>query len=301
MKISVVVSAYNEEKKLKACLDSVQWADEIVVVDNDSTDKTREVAKKFTKRVYHQKNDPANIDLQKNFAIEKATGDWILILDADEEVTPELATEIRNLEDDKLINGYWIPRKNICFGKWITHTGWYPDYQLRLIRRGKGRYQKKHYHEPIRVEGKVGKLSHHLIHHNYETISQFLHKGLEIYAPNEAEEKLRNGYELDYRDAVRMPLQEFLSRYFAREGYKDGFHGFMLSVLMAVYHFVVFAHLWEKSKFVDNTNEDVFKGIAKEMRKSKREIAFWMSKKSIEQETNLLKKMGLKVRKKLHI
>lgn len=300
MKISVVISVYNEEKKIKACLESAKWADEIVVVDNSSTDNTAEIAKKFTKHVYHQRNDPTNIDLQKNFAIQKATGDWVLILDADEEITPELADEIKNLEASKNVNAYWIPRKNICFGKWIEHTGWYPDHQLRLIRRGKGKFQKKHYHEPIQVEGDTARLKEHLLHYNYETISQFLHKGLEIYAPNEADELIRKGYVFDYHDAIRLPLSEFLSRYFAREGYKDGFHGFMLSILMAFYHFVVFANLWEKNKFVDTGKEDIVNGMEKELRKSKKELIFWVSKKSIEEEKNLLKKVSLKIRKKIH-
>ena len=144
------------------------------------------------------------IDLQKNQGIQKAKGDWILVLDADEIVTPELAQEIREMMEHNYrgINGFWIPRKNTIFGKWIKHSGWYPDYQLRLFRKGKGKYENKHYHEPIAVTGQKGKFSQHLLHANYEHVGQFLYKSLQVYAPNEADELIRKGYEFDYRDAI---------------------------------------------------------------------------------------------------
>lgn len=306
-KVSVVISAFNEEKKIGACLDSVKWADEIVVVDNSSTDKTGEIARKYTKKVYTQKNDPQNIDIQKNYAIEKATGDWILILDADEEVSKELAEEIRNVLESpstslmaKSINGFWIPRKNIIFGKWIQHTGWYPDHLLRLIRKGKGKYQQRHYHEQIKVEGQTEKLKEHIIHYNYETINQFLYKSFIIYTPNEAEEKIRQGYVFSYKDAIAFPFNEFLSRYFAREGYKDGFHGLVLSIFMAMYHFAVFAYIWEKKKFVDEEFKDVTT-LKKELAKSGKEINFWFAKKTLDEEKNAVKKIRLKIKEKLHL
>ncbi|HEX8931815.1 MAG TPA: glycosyltransferase family 2 protein, partial [Patescibacteria group bacterium] len=252
-KLSIVISAYNEQRKIKDCLESAKFADEIIFVDNSSTDKTVKIAKEFTKKIYIQKNEPTKIDLQKNLGIQKASGDWIFVLDADETISSELAKELKALLKAEKVdfNGFWIPRKNIIFGKWIEHSGWYPDSQLRLFRKGKGKYEKAHYHEPIMVEGSVGKLREHLIHYNYEHVGQFLYKNLQVYAPNEAEELLRKGYLFSFRDAVRLPVKEFLSRYFAREGYKDGFHGLMLALFMAIYHLVIFAYIWEKKKFVD--------------------------------------------------
>ena len=141
VKISIVISAFNEEKKIRGCLESASFADEIIFIDNSSTDKTVEIAKKYTKKVYTQKNDPAKIDLQKNFGIEKAAGDWIFVLDGDEEITPELKKEIEHIISPSTplrtepVNGFWIPRKNIIFDKWIQHSGWYTDYQLRLFRK----------------------------------------------------------------------------------------------------------------------------------------------------------------------
>lgn len=297
-KLSIVISAYNEQKKIRACLESVKFADEIVFVDNSSTDKTAKIAKEYTKKIYTQPNDPTNIDLQKNLGIEKATGDWIFVLDADEQVTPELAHELHELmqNDPKGINGFWVPRKNIIFNKWVQHSGWYPDPQLRLVRKGKGKYEKAHYHEPIAVTGKTAALAEHILHYNYENVRQVLYRSLLVYAPNEAEELLRKGYIFNYRDAIRLPVKEFLSRYFAREGYKDGFHGLMLAIVMAMYHFGIFAYIWEKKKFVNESSVEAFEEEAKQ---SGKEIAFWINKRKIDEEKDLLRKTFLKLKRKL--
>jgi glycosyltransferase involved in cell wall biosynthesis len=301
-KLSIVISAFNEQKKIRACLESAKFADEIIFVDNSSTDKTAKIAGEYTKKVYIQKNDPAKIDLQKNFGISKATGDWILVLDADEIISPELAKEIQTicLSEEKQVNGYWVPRKNIIFGKSMEHSGWYPDYHLRFFKKGKGKYDKEHYHEPITVTGETKKLTEHLVHYNFENVGQFLYKHLQVYAPNEAEELLRRGYVFSYNDAIRIPLEEFLSRYFARGGYKDGFHGLMLSILMAVYHFVIFAYLWEKKKFIDEEQRSI-KELDNELTQAGKKINYWFAKQKIDEEKVMLKKFGLKIKRKLRI
>lgn len=312
-KISIVISAYNEEKKLTKCLESCMWADEIIFVDNSSTDDTLKIAKQFTQKIYTQKNDPFNIDLQKNLGIEKVHGDWTLVIDADEVITMELKEEILNtinsfppllkgaggISSEGNISGFLIPRKNIIFGKWIRHSGWYPDYQLRLFRTGSGKYEKKHVHEPLNIIGKTAKLNETLLHYNYETISQFLYKHLQIYAPNEAEDLLRKGYNFDWRGIIRMPMSEFLNRYFARDGYKDGFHGLILAILMGVYHLSIFAYLWEKKKFSDPENDNIIGGFEEELSKSKKEINYWMNKIKIDQERNSFKKFTIKIKNKL--
>src|ERR1035437_5808393 len=216
-KLSVVISAFNEENKIEACLKSIGFADEIIVVNNSSTDKTEEIAGKYTKNIYKQKNDPSSIDIQKNFGFSKATGDWILSLDADEEVSKELAGEIKTLiKNNVKESGFWIPRKNFTFGKWIEHTGWYPDHQLRLFRKGKGRFLDKHVHEKIKIEGEVGYLKNHILHQNYQTIPQFVHRAIDLYCPSEAEYLIDKGYIFSPFDAIRFPLDEFLSRFFTR-------------------------------------------------------------------------------------
>ena len=301
-KLSIVISAFNEQKKIKACLESAKFADEIIFIDNSSTDKTVKIAKEYTKKVYIQKNEPTKIDLQKNLGIQKATGDWIFILDADEIISSELAKELKALlkEDKVELNGFWIPRKNTIFGKWIEHSGWYPDPQLRLFKKGKGKYEKSHYHEPIAVTGATGRLSEHLIHYNYEHIGQFLYKNLQVYAVNEAEDLLRKGYIFSYGDAIRLPIKEFLSRYFAREGYKDGFHGLMLAILMGIYHFVIFAYIWEQKKFADETKQSL-KDFEREAREAGNDLKYWISKRKVDEEKSILKKMGLKLKRKLHL
>lgn len=298
-KLSVVISVQNGEKYLYECLTSVKGiADEIVVVDHDSTDKTVEIAKKFTKKIYHQKNNPESIDEQKNFGFEKATHDWILSLDADERLSEGLREEIKEiLSHNQLVSGYFIPRKNIVFDKWIEHTGWFPDYVLRMFKKGKGKFTKKHVHEPMHVEGKLEKLAFPIIHENYQSIYQFLHRMLTLYAPNEATALKENGYVFSYADSIRFPFQEFLSRFFAREGYKDGFHGLVLSLLMAFYHFSVFLYLWEKEKFVDNTN--ALDLISDEVKKGKKEFRYWTDKIMIEKTKNPAKEILLRTKRKL--
>ena len=301
--LSVAISAFNEERKIRKCLESVKWADEIIFVDNSSNDNTLEIAKEYTKKIFTQKNDPFNIDLQKNLGIEKATCDWILVLDADEVVTSELKQEIKSQIStfNSQFSGFMIPRKNIIFNKWIEHSGWYPDYQLRLFRNGRGKYENKHVHEPLSVRGKLGKFNEPFIHYNYETVYQFLYKHLCVYAPNEAEDLLRKGYVFDWKGAIRLPMSEFLSRYFAREGYKDGFHGLILALLMGVYHLSIFAYLWEKKKFIDIKDENITHGLEEELKKSRKEFNYWYSSKSLETEKNLFKKTTIKIKRKLNL
>lgn len=326
--ISAVISVFNGEETLGDCLSSVSFADEIVVVNNSSTDKTLEIAKKYTDSVFTRLNDPM-LNISKNFGFSKAKGEWILSLDADERVSEELKDEIKNVinnkttrichsgeertddsripkhderfwasqNDDKNINGYWIPRKNIVFGEWIEHTGWYPDHQLRLFRKGFGKFEEKHVHEMVKIVGKAEYLKHNLIHYNYISISQFLQK-LQIYAPNEAKNLIEGGYKFKWQDAIGFPVKEFLSRFFARAGYKDGFHGLMLSIFMAFYHFVVFANIWEKRGF-EKIEKNLIDETAAEFKKSYRDIIFWIGNERLKTIKNPLEKIVYKIVRKI--
>ncbi len=297
-KLSVVISAYNEQEKIEECLKSVSFAEEIIVVNNSSTDKTEEIALKYTKKVFNHSNNPKEIDIQKNFGFGKATGDWILSLDADERIDGDLAEEIKKtINKNEEVNGYWIPRKNIIFGKWIEHTGWYPDNQLRLFKKGKGKYQSEHVHEHLKIDGKTGVLSNHILHKNYENITQFIQKML-IYVPNEANEFLKRGYKFSYTDAIRFPLNEFLNRFFAREGYKDGFYGLILSLLMAFYHFLIFVYIWEENNYAQVEGEDFIRNIKIEFGKVYKDISYWFLSIKIKTTKNYSKKMLLKLKRK---
>jgi glycosyltransferase involved in cell wall biosynthesis len=299
-KISVVISAFNEEKKVEKTLKSVSWADEIVFVDNSSTDNTPKIAEKYTKKIIRQKNDPQKIDIQKNKGIENAEGDFILVVDADELVTEELKNEILELlnKDDSL-NGYYIPRKNIIFGKQIEYTGWYPDYQLRLFRNGKGSYKTEHVHEGIKVEGETKYLKEHLLHSNYETISQFINKNMISYAENESDNLINSGLNLKPSDLISIPAKEFMSRFFSRKGYKDGIHGLFLSLLMASSHLITLGYVWEKQGFKKVEEERVMKETEVELIKTFKEIRYWINHSKIEQAKNLPTKYFLKFKNKI--
>jgi len=298
-KLSVVISAFNEEKKIEDCLKSVSFADEIVVVNNSSTDKTEEIAKRYTKHVYTQPNDVQRIDLQKNFGFNKASYEWILSLDADERIEKELKEEIqKTIKTNTQFAGFWIPRKNYIFGKWIKHTGWYPDNQLRLFKKGSGKFESEHVHEHIKIDGELGHLNNHILHENYDNIAQFIQKTF-VYVPNEAKDVLQKGYKFSYFDAIRFPLREFLNRFFAKEGYKDGFYGLMLSLLMAFYHFLVFSYIWELEKYKQIEEKELLEGGKKEIKKAYKEINYWFLNTEINKASSKAKKTLLKVKRKL--
>ncbi|MBI5449527.1 glycosyltransferase family 2 protein [Candidatus Gottesmanbacteria bacterium] len=292
--ISVVISAWNEEAKIKRCLESVHWADEIIVVDNCSTDATARVAKRNKAKVFSRPNDPM-LNVNKNFGFDQATGDWILSLDADEIIPAPLATEIKDCVGHTTCVGFWIARKNILFGKWIRHGLWWPDKQLRLFRRGKGRFPCVHVHEYLEVDGISGLLQEPYIHHNYENISQFIRKMDTLYTESEVLKLLRTNYQLEWYDALRFPLSDFVKVYFAQSGYKDGLHGLILALLQSFYSFVVFAKVWEKKRCADL--EISLDQVSAEFLNNKRDIFYWLLTAKIKESRFIGKKLMLKLRR----
>jgi glycosyltransferase involved in cell wall biosynthesis len=295
--ISVVISAFNEQEKLARCLASVAWADEIVLIDNSSTDKTASIAKKMGAMVYERPNNPM-LNVNKNFGFTKATSDWILCLDADEEVPEELAREIKKTIKDPGENvGFWMPRKNIIFGRWIRHGLWWPDQHLRLFGRDKGRFAEKHVHEYIDVSGPTATLTAPFVHYNYESISQYLRKLDTLYTENEVKNLLSANYQFAWSDVIRFPVSDFVKIFFAQEGYKDGLHGLVLALLQAFYSFVVAIKLWEKSGFVERSITS--DAVSEQFVWAKREIHFWSLTAHIKQTSSVFKRIILRVRKKL--
>jgi glycosyltransferase involved in cell wall biosynthesis len=298
-KISLVTSVYNAEKTLPRLLRSSKWVDEVIVVDNSSADATKEIALTYTKRVFVQPNHQM-LNLNKNYGFEKATGDWILNLDADEEIPPDLKNEILDtLKNEDSFNGYWIPRQNIIFGKWIKHGIWWPDKQLRLFRNRKGMFPGKHVHEYLSVEGQTGNLTTPFVHYNYETVSQFIHKLDSIYTENEVANLEATQYHLVWQDAIKFPISDFLKIYFAQEGYKDGLHGLVLAGLQAFYSFIVFAKLWEKSGFIQK--DVLLPAVNREIKNSALELRFWQLTSQLSTERNLFSQFYLKVKRKFHL
>ena len=293
-KISAVVSAFNEEENIVDCLSSLNWVDEIILVDNSSQDNTVKLARQFGKKVkvFRRPNLPM-LNINKNFGFSQASGEWILNLDADERVSPPLKKEIQQTLSRPQADGYLIPRKNIIFGRWIRHGPWYPDEQLRLFRKGKGRFPEKHIHEKVVVKGKVGRLKHHLIHYNYRTVSQYLTKMTQIYVPAEVAAFLKKGKKVYWYDALRFPTQDFIKNFLALQGYKDGLHGLVLALLQAFYQFLVLCHLWEKQGFRPFAPADFLDRTVLELKNTQRQLRYWL----IQQKPwpKIFKKVALKL------
>jgi glycosyltransferase involved in cell wall biosynthesis len=241
--VSVAIITKNEEDNIGDCLESVKWADEIIVVDSGSDDGTADICERYGVRLY---TEPwKGFSAQKNSAIEKATNDWILSLDADERVTPELRKEITALcENETAKNGYFIARKNFFLGRWIRHCGWYPNYTLRLIKRGKGSFGEREVHESLSVRGDTGYLNHPMEHYTYKTISDYL-KRLDRYSTLAARELQKEKKRYGIHHIVFRPLYTFLHMYFIRLGFLDGYFGFMLSILYSFYTFSKYIKLRE--------------------------------------------------------
>lgn len=301
-KISVVISAYNESQKIRDCLKSVKSiADEIIVVDNSSNDGTGTIAKSYGAKVFKRLNN-LMLNVNKNYGFSKARNEWVLNLDADERVTEDLRSEIMTLFEKDVpdqISGFLIPRKNIIFGKWIEHTGWYPDFQLRLFRRSKGKFLEKHVHEQLSVEGDVERLVNPMLHESYATVREFLLKFFIIYAPNEADQLIKNqSYTFAVTDFISRPFNEFIKRYYADKGYKDGLHGLVLSFLMAFYHFVVVCFVWERKKFVSNVSNSQSL-LDSEITTMKRSYSYWKLTSKISNTTNPIHKSYHRFKRKL--
>jgi len=293
--ISVVVSAYNEERVLARCLASVRFADEIILVDNNSTDATAAIAKKYTDKVYRQPNQ-LMLNINKNYGFSKAKSDWILNLDADEEIPKELAREILStVHGNRGENGFWIKRKNLLFKKWITHGLWWPDKQLRLFRRTKGKFPCVHIHEYIEVEGQSGELTEPYVHHNYESVHQYLVK-IDRTSSSEALSLKEMNHQFVWYDAIRFPLSDFLKIYFAQQGYKDGLHGLVLALFQAFYSFATFAKFWEMQDFSERDITSA--AVSDELRRGGREARYWMLTMKINESKDVFGKVKAKMERK---
>jgi (heptosyl)LPS beta-1,4-glucosyltransferase len=241
MSLIAIILTRNEAANIRDCIDSLRWADAIMVFDSFSSDDTVKIATEAGARVIQHQFE--NYTLQRNAALDAVTEDWVLFVDADERSTPELAAEIRDVVAKGDHNGYWIPRHNYIFGKLTRYTGWYPDYQLRLFRRDKARYDvTRDVHELVVLDGEAGYLKLPLIHYNYKDLAHFLRKQ-EQYTDFAARDLFRQGIHAKPQNFVLQPLRHFRWRYFTLQGYRDGLHGLKLSLLMAWYEFQKYVRL----------------------------------------------------------
>jgi len=245
--IAAVIIAKNEEKRIIACLESVRWCDEIIVVDDMSSDDTYTICRRFKARVVAH---PLNEDyaMQRNIGTDNAGSDWVLQLDADERMSPELKKDIKKiLSGNNSVVAYGLYRKNYFLGKFMRYGGWY-ERQVKLFKKGKARYSGS-IHEQLNIDGRIGELKSHLEHYPFSSISEFIQRQL-YYAGIEAR--------LLYQDRGRIGLKEvrhhifikpaklFLKLYIKKHGFRDGMHGFIFSVLNAWRHFAIWSLYWNK-------------------------------------------------------
>lgn len=245
-KLTVVVNTLNEEKDLPLAIASVKnLANEIVVVDMESTDDTVKLSKSLGAKVFSHKR-LSYVEPARNFGVSKATNDWVLILDVDEQVPLSLVIKIKEIVNNPEADYYRIPRKNIILGKWMKHSRWWPDYNIRLFKKGFVVWSEEIHKVPV-TKGKGADLPDTeglaIIHNSYKNIDDYLDKMLR-YSKIQSDELVRNGYKFEFMDVVKKPLSEFLSRYFAGQGYKDGLHGLILSGLQSFSELILYVRVW---------------------------------------------------------
>jgi len=241
-KISAIIITYNEEEKIKRCLSSIDWVDEVVVVDSQSTDDTKKIASEFTQRIFEIKWE--GFGKAKDYAKDKASHQWILSVDADEVVTQDLKEEIQKtvkLEDS--LDGYYLPRKSNFLGRWIKHGGWYPDYVLRLFKKNKAKFNHSMVHEKVNVNGRTGYLKNALLHHTDPNFDHYLEK-LNRYSSLGAEELFKKGKRAKFSDIIFRPVAIFFKMYFVKKGFLDGVAGFILATSSAFHVFSKYVKLW---------------------------------------------------------
>jgi (heptosyl)LPS beta-1,4-glucosyltransferase len=244
MKISATIITLNEEENIAEALETLAWADEIIVVDSESIDRTVEIALRFTDKVITQKW--LGYAAQKNFATEQATNDWVFNLDADERVTPELQRRIETLKQSDGIDAaaFEMPRKVFYLGRWIKHSGWYPDYKIRLYNRTKGRWQGDYVHESVKVEGAVKRLDGDILHYTVRNASEH-HLRLDRYTTLAAQEAFEKGKRSSFAKMAFAPFATFIKSYLFKRGFLDGYQGLAIACFAAHYVFLKYIKLWE--------------------------------------------------------
>lgn len=296
-KISVVVNTLNEEKTLERAIKSVQWADEILVCDMHSDDNSAVLAKKLgAKVIFHKRVD--FVEPARNFAVSKVSHEWVLIIDPDEEIPESLGEKLVKIANNPGVTTFVeIPRKNIIFGKWMKASMWWPDHHIRFFKKDAVLWSDK-IHRPPQTQGQGIKLAQEerwaITHYHYDSITQFLTR-MDRYTNVQARELRASGYEFSWTDVIHKPLAEFLSRYFANQGFKDGLHGLALSLLQAFSFLVVYLKLWEKKDF---PQQDIKWEEVKEVsRKGAQELDYWLKYGNLSK--NLLKRFFQKAKSKI--
>jgi glycosyltransferase involved in cell wall biosynthesis len=242
-KLSVTIITYNEEKNIRECLDSVRWADEIVVLDSHSTDRTEGICKEYTDKIFQ--NEWLGYGRQKNLCAERAENDWIFNVDADEVVTPELKAELMEfLSSSPPFSAYLMPRRNYFGDRWIRYGGWYPDYIVRVYNKRKARFNHSDVHESVQVSDRPGILRGTIKHYTYNNLRDYISRQ-NRYSSLSAEDMAREGRGVYWYDLSLRPIFAFIKIYVLRMGFREGGLGFILSIGHSFYTFLKYAKLWE--------------------------------------------------------
>jgi glycosyltransferase involved in cell wall biosynthesis len=247
-KLSVTIITRHEEAQIGDCLESVRWVDEIIVVDTGSTDRTLEICHKYTPHVYSR--PWAGYAPTKNAALDLATGDWILSLDADERVSAGLRAEIAALQQQPmatLADGYAMPRRNYLWGRWLRYGGLYPDYQVRLFKRGKGGFTARRVHESVAIDGRVEHLHHPVDHYSYQGLNDIIQR-FDRYSELAALDLRDQGQPFRATALIMRPIGRFLRNYVVKQGFRDGIPGLIMAVSYAYSVFAREAKLWELTR-----------------------------------------------------
>jgi len=286
--ISVVINTKNAAPTLKACLNSVGFADEIIVVDMNSSDDTVSIAKKFTDKIFFHE-DVGYADPARNFALSKASHNWILVIDADEVIPQQLQQHIAKIiKSQSSADVYLIPRKNIIFGQWLEHTGWWPDHQPRLFKKGCVSWEVGVHRFP-EMRGTIEELPANsdlaIIHYNYPSVESYLNR-LNRYTSIQAREKQAGfGSTVETQDLIKSYFSELWKRLFVLQGYKDKTVGVALSFLQASYELVVQLKIWEnQGEQISNVSETQ---IIQVLEQCKNEFCYWLADYKVKNSTGI--------------
>lgn len=298
--VSVIINTKNAAKTLKRALDSVKQAQEIVIVDMHSDDDTIAIAKKYTSKIFKHA-DVGYVEPARNFAIQKATQDWVLLLDADEEFQPALLEKVKSLIETKSdVTCYYIPRKNIIFGKWVEKTGWWPDYQPRLFKKDAVVW-KDEVHSPPVITGNSEYLPVNselaIIHHNYDSVSDYLQR-LDRYTTISSKEDFTDKSKISGAELVKSFSDELLRRLFLDKGLDEGVHGVGLSFLQSMYQLVIQLKKWELQSTKDAAGS--VSATIKQVTEFKKDLAYWIADYHV-QHSSGFSQMVWRFRKKLKI
>ncbi len=244
--LSVVIITKNEERNMHDCLGSVQdWADEIVIVDDESTDKTVEISKGYGAKIYHRKMD--NEGIHRNWAYAQAKNEWVLSLDADEMASPELRQEISTALSSTEFQAYDIPLRNYIGKYWVKHAGWYPANKLRLFMKGRFKYEEVGVHPKVFLDGKTGHLTKDIVHKGYPDFEHFL-QSVNRQTTLEAEKWIQTGRKMTLGLMIWRAVDRFFRSFIGKKGYKDGFVGFMIAYFAFLYQLLSYAKYCERTR-----------------------------------------------------